>query len=74
MTINRMDAEEISRFVADSFRTRVSHLREDLTSDEYQKIYDTCQEVLAAKIDNKNILNKQLNPATGEVTDVEAKD
>lgn len=69
MTINKMDAQEIAKFVADSCRTRVSHLREDMTSDEYQRVYDTVLDILSSKVDNKNVQHKTIDPITGEVTD-----
>jgi len=67
--INKYDAKEIAVFVADSFRTRVSHLREDLTGAEYDKVLNTCLEILEAKVDNSQILDRQLDPKTGEVRD-----
>jgi len=69
MTINTMDAREIAQLVADGFRTRVAHHRENLTSDEYQRVLDLCLEILTSRVDNKNVQYKTIDPITNEVTD-----
>jgi hypothetical protein len=73
MTINKMDAAEIAKFVADGFRTRVAHLRENLTSEEYSLVERTVLDILSSKIDNKNVQHKTIDPLSGEVTDHASK-
>ena len=67
--INKYDAAEIAKSTADTFRTRVSHHRVDITGAEYEAVIELCMSILADKVDNSQILDRQLNPATGEVTD-----
>lgn len=65
--INKYDAEEIATHVANNFRTRVSHLRADITGEDYENVRDLCKKILEKQIDNSQILDRQLNPASGEV-------
>jgi hypothetical protein len=67
--INKYDAKEIALFTADSFRTRVSHLREDITGEEYEEVVKCVQGILESKVNNEHILDRQLDPKTGVVTD-----
>ncbi len=67
--INKYDATEIATFIANSFRNKVSHLREDITGEDYDRVVALIKEILESKIDNSQILEKQLNPQTGRVED-----
>lgn len=65
--INTIDIEEIATHVANNFRTRVSHLRVDITGEDYENVRDLAKNILTKYVDNSQILDRQLNPATGEV-------
>lgn len=67
MTINSMDAQEIALFVAGSFRTRVSHLRENLTTTEMKAVSDLCLTILESRVDDTAILNNQYDPKSDTV-------
>lgn len=69
MTINQMDAQEISKGTADTFRTKVSHMRENLTTAEYEAVRDLCMTILDGRLDNSMIQHKTIDPISGEVTD-----
>lgn len=65
--INKHDAAEIAKATADAFRTRVAHRNVDITGDDYELMIKTCVSILDPLIDNSQILDRQLNPATGRV-------
>ena len=68
--INRYDAAEIANKVSDTFRVLVSHRGVDLTGDEIKRVRNICTHILEEKIDNSQILNRQLNTTTGEVEEI----
>jgi hypothetical protein len=65
--INKHDAAEIAKATADAFRTRVSHRNVDITGDDYEAVITVCVSILEPLIDNSQVLDRQLNPATGRV-------
>ena len=67
--INKYDAAEIAKATADGFRTRVAHRSVDITGDDYELVIKTCVDILESLVDNSQILDRQLNPATGRVED-----
>jgi hypothetical protein len=67
--INKYDAQEIAKLTADGFRTRVSHQRVDLTTNDYDHIYALCIDILDEYVDNAGILDRQLDPKSGVIID-----
>lgn len=65
--INKMDAAEIAKATADAFRVRTAHRNVDISGNDYELIVKTCVDILEPLIDNSQILDRQLNPATGRV-------
>lgn len=65
--INKYDAAEISKKTADTFRTHVSHLREDITGEEYEAVRNVCMSILEGKVNNEQILDQQYDPKANEV-------
>lgn len=68
--INTYDATEIANKVADTFRVLCAHRSTDLTGDEIERVRNICTHILEEKIDNSQILNKQLNTQTGQVEEI----
>ena len=68
--INKYDAAEIANKVADTFRVLCAHRGVDLTSDEIKYVRDAASIHLTDKIDNSQVLNRQLNTTTGEVEEI----
>lgn len=68
--INSLDIEEISKGIADVLRVRTQWLRVDLSSEDITNTVNFVTELLSKYADDKNILNKQFNPATNETEEV----
>ena len=68
--INKYDAAEISKATADAFRTRVAHLRGEVSGEDYEAVMEVCFNILSPQVDNSQILDKQIDPVTGEAKTV----
>lgn len=70
MTINKFDSREIAVLTTDALRTRMQHRSVELSGEHYEEVLNYVQGVVSNYVDNKHVLNKQLNPHTGVVEEV----
>ncbi len=69
--MNTLDANETAKAVADLLRVRMQWQRVDISAEDIDRTVNFTLDLLSNYIDDKNILNKQYNPATNRTEEVE---
>lgn len=62
--INKFDAQEIAKYTADVFQNKMAHRSVDCTSEDYEAIMNFAMNHLSKYVDNRHILDNQVNPHT----------
>lgn len=69
--LNYLDIQRIESELLDIFRTKTAQMYVNLSSTDLERVGDEVRAVLSQYEDNRHIQNKQYNPQTNEVEEVD---